>query len=252
MVHNIHILPVKIIHIIFDYLNTVDILQSFFGVSNYIDNTVRLYKNYSLNMKNISKMNFNLICNHIKPSQVVSLTLSGEIYTPGLVNLFFRQFQLEEFIGLRSLHLHSIELEEILANVLYKMSILTELRIFIIDECYALDTRTILPNIHSPLSHISVSFKSSTIYRENFFNLLSSRVDSIEYVNCPFEDYADLSYLCARMPLLHTLKARVSDFPSTTELSPIVSLKLQRLDLSFDSKLKIGQCNLFFYVDHLF
>lgn len=233
----VDILPMEVIRMIFCYLDGVDILRSFLGLSEYIDNILQLYDNYSLNLKNISKTNFNLICNNIKPSQVICLILSGEIYTPGLIHLFFKRFQLEEFTRLRSLHLHSVDLEELLTDLVCKISTLTELEIFIIDECSALDDGIISLNIHSPLSRFSVSFINSMPYGENLFDFSSSRVDLLEYVNCQFDSHVDLSRLCVRMPLLHTLKARISDFPPAAAFSPIVSPKLKRLDLNFNNGL---------------
>jgi hypothetical protein len=212
----------EVIRMIFCYLDGVDILRSFLGLSEYIDNILQLYENYSFN---------------IKPSQVICLTLSGEIYTPGLIHLFFKRFQLEEFTRLRSLHLHSVDLEELLTDLVCKISTLTELEIFIIDECSALDDGIISLNIHSPLSRFSVSFINSMPYGENLFDFSSSRVDLLEYVNCQFDSHVDLSRLCVRMPLLHTLKARISDFPPAAAFSPIVSPKLKRLDLNFNNGL---------------
>jgi hypothetical protein len=90
-------------------------------------------------------------------------------------------------------------------------------------------------NTKSPLSRISVSFNNGLSNGENFFYFSSSRVDFLEYINCQFEDYVDLSRLCARMPLLHTLRAGLSIFPSATTVSPIVSPKLKRIHLDFNN-----------------
>jgi hypothetical protein len=245
MVCCIDILPVELIRVIFCYLDGVDIVRCFVGISDYMDDILRSYENYSLSLRNISKSSFDLICNNIKPWQVVRLTLSDEISTPGLIRLFFKRFQLEEFTRLRSLYLYSVDLEKLLTDLVCKISKLTELEIFIIDECYALDDGLISLNIHSPLSRFSVSFMNSMPYGANLFNFSSSRVDLLEYINCQLSGHVDLSRLCARMPLLRTLKARLSDFPPATAFSPIVSPKLKRLDLTFNNGLMGGSCNYF-------
>jgi len=233
----IDILPVEMIEMIFCYLSGVDILRAFLSISDYIDRIIYSYDNYVLNLKDISKRDFNLICKHIRPIKVISLRLFDGIFTPGLINLFLHKFQLEEFIRLRSLHLYSINSIELMSNIVDKISKLNQLEILIVDNCKALFHGRISLITKSPLSHISVSFDNGLFNGENFFYFSSSRVDLLKYINGQFEDSVDLSRLCLRMPLLHTLRAGLSFFPSVKIVSP----KLKRLYLDFNNGIMGGE-----------
>ncbi|CAF4254572.1 unnamed protein product, partial [Adineta steineri] len=59
----------------------------------------------------IRKTHFDLICQHIRPEQIISLRLSDDKDTPGLSELFFSRFQIQQFMHLRSLKLIEIEYE---------------------------------------------------------------------------------------------------------------------------------------------
>lgn len=106
-------LPVELLHILFTYFWTHELLYSFSNVSNYIDTVLRAYHAYRLNFKSIGKVDFHLVCRFIKPAQVISLILSDDIDTPGQSALFFSRFKIDQFIHLRSLNLICIEFDSL-------------------------------------------------------------------------------------------------------------------------------------------
>ncbi len=97
--------PVELIHQIFNYFSTLEILLTFSDVSSYLDAVLHGYSSYKVNFKSIDRNNFDLICQRILPEQVISLTLSDDQETPGQVELFLSHFQIQQFTGLRSLTL---------------------------------------------------------------------------------------------------------------------------------------------------
>ncbi|CAF1366025.1 unnamed protein product [Adineta steineri] len=66
------------------------------------------YQGYQLSFKSISRAQFDLICTHIKPDQVISLILSDSDDTPGQSELFFSRFQITDFTRTRMLKLINI------------------------------------------------------------------------------------------------------------------------------------------------
>jgi len=117
------LLPVELLHILFTYFSAHEILLTFSGVSDYINSIVRSYSAYRWNLKSIKRSDFDLICRHIQPEQVISLTLSDADNTPGQSELFFSCVQLESFTQLQSLRLLEIEFEslEAIFTNLYKL-----------------------------------------------------------------------------------------------------------------------------------
>jgi hypothetical protein len=53
----------------------------------------------------VTRKEFESVCQRIRPDQVVSLTLSDDVDTPGQVELFLSRFQINQFTRLRSLTL---------------------------------------------------------------------------------------------------------------------------------------------------
>ncbi|CAF0725010.1 unnamed protein product [Adineta steineri] len=101
-------LPVELIHHILSYFTADEIFYTFMNVTSYIDAILLTYSCYRINFKSISRTNFNLICKHIIPNQVTTLTLSNDENTPGLGGLFLSRFQIQQFIHLQSLTLIDI------------------------------------------------------------------------------------------------------------------------------------------------
>jgi hypothetical protein len=102
-------LPVELLHSLFVYFSTHEIVFTFDGVSNYVNDVLRTYSTWQLNFKSIRRDHFDLICRYIQPENVISLTLSDDIDTPGQSELFFRRFRIEQFSRLQSLALIKME-----------------------------------------------------------------------------------------------------------------------------------------------
>ena len=103
--------PVELLHQLFNYFSAHEIFYSFVHLNSYIDAVLKTYTNYRINFKAISKSHFDLVCQHIRPDDVVALVLSDDDYTPGLIDLFLSRFQVDQFIHLQMLSLISIGLD---------------------------------------------------------------------------------------------------------------------------------------------
>lgn len=101
-------LPVELIHHILSYFAAHEIFYTFTNVSSYLDAILIAYPSYQINFKSITKKNFDLVCQQIKPDQVIKLILSDDENTPG-VELFLSRFQINQFTHLQSLRLIDID-----------------------------------------------------------------------------------------------------------------------------------------------
>lgn len=102
-------LPVELVHILLTYFTTQDILHTFVNVSDYLNEVLCSYSKYSWQFQSIRRSDFDLIVDHLRPEQVVSLTLSDDKDTPGQSQIFLSHFHLEQFTKLRTLRLIEIE-----------------------------------------------------------------------------------------------------------------------------------------------
>ena len=108
-------LPAELLHCLFTYFLTSEIIFSFSGASDYINVVLLSYIACRPNFKSIKRSYFDLVCGQLLPAQVVSLTLSDNDDTPGQSQLFLSRFQIEQFTQLQSLALINIEFKPLLS-----------------------------------------------------------------------------------------------------------------------------------------
>jgi len=104
-----YLLPVELVHGMFDYLSGTDILQAFSNINSYLNSAISCYEKCHVNFQSCLKINFDQICSRIQPHQIISLTLSNNNDTPDQFQLYFSLFNIEQFIRLRSIILINIE-----------------------------------------------------------------------------------------------------------------------------------------------
>jgi hypothetical protein len=119
----IDILPVELLHYIFGYLWAHEIFYAFFNLNSYFNAVLVSYDRYFVNFRSIIKSQFDIICQHIRPDQIISLTLSDDEETLNQSELFFSLFNIEQFINLRSFDINSID-----ANAFKRLSNLHKLK----------------------------------------------------------------------------------------------------------------------------
>ncbi|CAF1118761.1 unnamed protein product [Adineta steineri] len=113
-------LPVELIYYIFKYLDISTILLSFRYVCKRFQIIVNSYDYYKLDMRLISKINFDHICSRLCPEKIRSLILTNSLSTPYQIRTFLSRFSFDQFSYLQSLELIKIEennLLEILTNI---------------------------------------------------------------------------------------------------------------------------------------
>jgi len=93
---------------IFEYLAPYDLFQSFLYLNDHFTKIIHSYPLH-LNFQSISRLEFDYICSHLQPEQVISLALSDKIIPCQLntIKEYFPLFQ-EQFIHLQSVKLIGI------------------------------------------------------------------------------------------------------------------------------------------------
>ena len=116
--------PVELIHTLFTYFWSDEILYSFFDINDHLNAIIFSYYSHRINFHIVI---FIILCHLIRPVQLISLTLSDGNYTPDQSKLFFSYFHLEQFVNLRSFSLFDIEIDS-LKSILFNLNKLHQLR----------------------------------------------------------------------------------------------------------------------------
>jgi hypothetical protein len=236
-------LPVELIHHLLTYFSAHEILYTFTNVSLYVDAVLFTYRYYCINFKSISRSNFELVYQRIKPDQVIALTLSDDEDTPGLVELFLSRFQIIQFTGLQSLILIEVG-PDYWENIITKLMELKNLRSFRFiastrdnpwvsntsgNDLVELDRRLfdkyapILPQLYTLRLCHGDFLKSIQFFHLHHLILDRSSSNIIKYIS-------------SEAPQLKSLDTSFRHDPSTTEL--IYSLPLlNRLVLRIEGKI---------------
>ena len=98
-------LPVELIHKILHYLQYHEIFFSFDNISTRMNDILNVYDRYRLNFQSIDMSHFYITLHHMKPEQIISLTLSNMDDTPGQFQSFLSEFSIKEFVRLECLEL---------------------------------------------------------------------------------------------------------------------------------------------------
>ena len=172
MTFSLEFLSTELLFEVFEYLLPVDLFRSFSHLNGRFDAIVRSYP-FRLNCRSLSRSNFDFICRHIQPSQVIALSLSDETM-PDQVHLFlehFPNFQ-REFSSLRSMAL--IESETTLIHLPISVSSIS-IRNHEIYDNYNADFRIseILIPQKDRLTHLTIDELDILYYEDIHFSALT-------------------------------------------------------------------------------
>ncbi len=80
---------VELVHTLFTYFWSDEILYSFFGINDHLNAIILPYSSHKINFQSIIECHFDILCRLIRPDQLISLTLSDGNDTPDRSKLFF-------------------------------------------------------------------------------------------------------------------------------------------------------------------
>jgi hypothetical protein len=177
------------------------------------------YKFSQINLKSISKNEFDLICNNLKGKEIKSLILSDDIDTPNQSNLFLKLFSIEE-LNLYSLTLININNQsiDIIGKNLFSLKLIN--------------------------THLIKSSKTENLFRQLKYLIISSEdlfenlilMNKLEYLiitnKCSFNQFEFLLNNCPNLISLNLNLQRENG-----EHISIMNSKLTRLIINMSSKL---------------
>ncbi|CAF4853476.1 unnamed protein product, partial [Rotaria socialis] len=109
LIPSLETLPVEIVHRIFDNLDAKTILSSLRRTCRRFQTCTNSYEKFVLDLKKMSKPDFELICRLVDPQQVIALILSDDDETLYKIDLFISHFDTKQFSQLHSLTLNGIK-----------------------------------------------------------------------------------------------------------------------------------------------
>ncbi|CAF1126692.1 unnamed protein product [Rotaria sordida] len=241
IIPSIDILPVEILHRIFDNLDAQTILFSIRPVCRLFRAVANTYDRYVFDFKFISKSNFHLLCRLINPQNIISLTLRDNEYTPDQIALFISLVRLRQLTRLHSITFLGIE--EFQLNMILKRIDLNLLISFSLNIRKYDDRR----------KKTTLSFLSSIMAQSNLrkveLNMKSNRISNISWplkcgITCLTIDehipFDDLCRILSCSPQLHTLILRqnlsimINKIILPSSFSQLTSLTVEQLNVTID------------------
>ncbi|CAF3418498.1 unnamed protein product [Rotaria sp. Silwood2] len=239
------LLPVEILHHIFDSLDALTILFSLRCTCRRLKTIVDGYDRYVLDFQSISKSDFQLLCHLISPRKVKSLTLFSKDETSDQIELFTTYFRIRQFNHLRSLTL--IDIEESQLKVLLKRFFIPSLTSFSFklgkyDDRRTNTTATLLSSIISQahLHHLNLDIRSTRI--EKMIWPVQSMIKYLKISSC--DNFSQIFTILQCSPHLQTFIINFSNYIDDTIISldsirtsfqQLTSLTLENLRANIDN-----------------
>ena len=108
MISSLELFSTELLFEVFEYLSPNDLFRSFLNLNNRLNDILYSYP-LRLDGQSMSRLEFDYVCSHLQPKQVISLRLSDET-VPNQVNIFKDYFPLfkDQFLRLRSVALFQL------------------------------------------------------------------------------------------------------------------------------------------------
>jgi hypothetical protein len=236
-------LPVELIHHILNYFAAHEVFYTFKNVSSYLDAILVAYSSYQINFQSITKTNFDLVCQHITPNQVIGLILSNDQNTPGLVECFLSRFQINQFSRLQSLRLIDIG-PDFWENIITKLIELKNLSSFSfinstrndpwISNLSGIDITQLDRNLFDSYSLVLPQLHRLRLCHGDF--LKSTQFPCLRHLILEQTSADIIKHICSVAPQLKSLRTEFQHNQSNTEiLYPLT--QLHRLALKIKGKI---------------
>ncbi len=196
--------PVELLHIIFDHLWGHEIFYSFVNISDYVDRILLSYDHYSLNFQSILKKHFDIVCHHVQPHQVISLTLSDSDDTPGQSQLFLSFFSINKFTRLRALKL--VEIDDKSRSLFFDLHELESLISLELELKFYLTCYEIVPQI----KRLILNDPTGSYFSMKTSIFTTSLLSHLYHLTLPYCSCAQLRQILYLIPTLRLLKISIS------------------------------------------
>jgi hypothetical protein len=233
------ILPVEILHRIFDELDAQTIVLGLGRTCQRLRAVIKSYDRYHLDLQWLSKSDFKLMCHLVDPQDVVSLTLAHVELDLDHIEHFLSLFKTRELSRLRTLKLTGIA-ERQLAPILQSIplqSVTSFSSTATID--YLMQRRISRRYICSSMSIRQIRELQASFNRKRLEMILWFDKNLLQYLSIDQRmDWDQMCKILSQLPRLQTLV--LDDVHRTTSVSctplfpQITSLTFKRLTISID------------------
>ena len=242
------LLPHNVIHIIFDFLRALHIVDSFLNISDTLNNALWTYGNYRIDFKSVRKRDFDLVCRHVRPDQVTALTLCDGDETPNQSHIFLSLFPIDRFCRLRALKLIKIDTgsRSPLAD-LHRLEHLTS---------FETDSMSLLPFIEltPKLERLVVNKYHDDDYNDETF-LSTMSLAHLRHLSLPYCSYSQLRHILSRTPQLSSLEITLQisdcagiDYFSEQHQNSALALTRLKMSIRTCSKWKENERLVYFWI----
>ncbi|CAF4708014.1 unnamed protein product, partial [Rotaria socialis] len=204
---------------------------------DYINAVLLRYPITRVNLKLCLPYHVDFICRHIKPDQILSLTLSDDIDRSGQSELFFSYFHIEQFTQLRSLTLINLEsnfFEIIISNLnnlhrLRSFSLVTTEYYRSIDKDYRLRFVAMKNLLSNACTNFLSQLTQLTLFNIQEMTLKPfARLRHLKISECSTKE---LSRICSELSILKSLDVCLQGDSITmldiSQLSALTQLRLK-------------------------
>ncbi|CAF1223877.1 unnamed protein product [Rotaria magnacalcarata] len=219
--------PMEVLHMIFDYLNPMDLLQAFDSMSSYIDTILHSYSHIRLNCKAMNKSTFYFICERIHPEQLQYLVLSDDEHTPGQIKLFMSLVPLIHCMNLELINMIHIDNINLLCLILSHLEDHPRIQSLIVSDCcmkISKNNSRYITNIFTSLP----SLKYLTFMDSATLTTLQQPLLKLTHLKICSCDWTDLKIIFQWVPNLVSLNIIVP-FSQTSYTFDYIPLNLSSL-----------------------
>ena len=234
---SINILPVEIVHRIFDNIDAETILFSIRLVSKYFRSIVNSYNRYKFNFQLISKSKFYLICQLIHPKNIISLNILNNQQNPNYISLFISLIHLKQFNHLHTIYLFGINEFEL--NIILKRININLLKSFSLNIQKYDDRRkkTTIQFLSAILLQLTLRYIELNIKIDRIIDIQWPSNCQIKYlvINETMQ-FNDIHRILLNCPQLHTLilKQSLVNIISKCSFPQLTSLTIENLHLTIN------------------
>lgn len=230
-------LPVEILHTIFCYLWTNEILYSFLNINDYLDSVILSSDDRFINLNSILRPLFDLTCRHLRPHQVVSLVLSDSNDTPNQSKLFLSRFPINQFTHLRALTL--IEIDDDNQSIFSDLENMKYLKSLEIHPKHHYSPLHIMPQ----LTRFILKYQY-VVYCQSEMFIIPNSLPNLRYLSLTYCSYSQLEHIFRFAPMLNTLNTSIMfqshddilQFSSFNHGKPPIGLTRLSLSLNLSRK----------------
>ena len=199
---SLYTLPVELIHYLFEYVDFGTIFFSFRYVCKRFYAIVDKYNRYELDLRSISKRDFDMFCSKVDVRKIRSLVLSDDLNTPHEIRLFLSRFSLDQYERMENLKLVKVQENQLFPILMHISS--SSIRRLSMEICswktFSYTIRVLLASViaRSKLETLELNLSFKNLEATGWFPLPIS-LKSLRLERCTFQEYCLILHQCSNL-----------------------------------------------------